>query len=178
MIFPSHVLMVLSRRSIWLRELVKCWAHLSTHLIISDMSIKLDPDLLYFEWKWDAILLDGLDSNTITLQLALREEGSLFQPTLSDLHKLKLHQKQWSYWWTTLANFAGNSVILFLFMCLIIFLAVHFHWFQQAQQPQQPQQPQVVPADDDNHWSDCEKFVVCVKQSLHLKTEQFRNVLK
>jgi hypothetical protein len=74
-------------------------------LIISDISIKLDTDLLHFEWKWDAISSDGLDSNTISPQLALLKENGLFRPTLSDLHELKLHQKQGLHWWTTLANF-------------------------------------------------------------------------
>ncbi len=120
-----------------------CRAHLSTHLIISDISIKLDTDLLHFKWKWDAISLDGLDSNIISPQLALLEENGLFRPTLSDLHELKLHQKQGLHWWTTLANFVGNPVMMVLFFATTIYLAFHFHRFQQSQKAQ------AVPTEDD-----------------------------
>jgi hypothetical protein len=85
-------------------------------LIISDISIKLDTDLLHLEWKWDAISLGDLDSSVITPQLALLEENGLFRPTLSDLHELKLHQKQGIHWWTTLANFVGNAVMMLSFV--------------------------------------------------------------
>jgi hypothetical protein len=98
-------------------------------LIISDISIKLDTDLLHFEWKWDAISLDGLDSNIISPQLALLEENSLFRPTLSDLHKLELHQKQGLHWWTTMANFIGIAVMMVLFFAAAIYLAFRFHCF-------------------------------------------------
>jgi hypothetical protein len=106
--------------------LPECQAQLATHLIISNISIKLDTDLLHFEWKRDGISLNGLDLNTITPQLALLEENGLFQPKLSNLHELKLHQKQESHWLTTLANFVGNSVMLLLFVGLLIFLAIQF----------------------------------------------------
>jgi hypothetical protein len=79
--------------------------------------------------------IDRLDSNTITPQLVLPGENGLFWPTLSDLQELKLHQKQGAHWWTTLANFVGNLVMLFLFVGLLIFLAVRFHRFRQAQLP-------------------------------------------
>jgi hypothetical protein len=106
--------------------LPECRAQLATHLIISNISIKLDTDLLHFEWKRDGISLNGLDLNTITPQLALLEENGLFQPKLSDLHELKLHQKQEAHWFTTIAIFVGNSVMLLLFVGLLIFLAIQF----------------------------------------------------
>jgi hypothetical protein len=87
----------------------------------------LDTDLLNFEWKWDVISLDGLDSSIITLQLALLEENGLFRPTLSDLHELKLYQKQDIHWWMTLANLVGNAVMMIPISVLVIYLAFRFH---------------------------------------------------
>jgi hypothetical protein len=121
-----------------------CRAHLATHLIISDISIKLDTDLLHFEWKWDAISLGDLDSSVITPQLALLEENGLFRPTLSDLHELKLHQKQGIHWWTTLANFVGNAVMMFIFCVTAVYLAFRFYRFRQNQKAQ------TIPAEDEN----------------------------
>jgi hypothetical protein len=67
-----------------------CRAHLSTHLIISDISIKLDTDLLHFEWKWDSISLDGLDSNCgMYNRHAIRTENKFFN-FLSIKHTLHL----------------------------------------------------------------------------------------
>jgi hypothetical protein len=113
-------------------------------LIISDISIKLDTDLLHFEWKWDAISLGDLDSSVITPQLALLEENGLFRPTLSDLHELKLHQKQGIHWWTTLANFVGNAVMMFIFCVTAVYLAFRFYQFRQNQKAQ------TIPAEDEN----------------------------
>ncbi len=42
-----------------------CRAHLDSHLIISDISIKLDTDFIHFEWRWNEISLDGINSDTI-----------------------------------------------------------------------------------------------------------------
>jgi len=110
-------------------------------LIISDISIKLDTDLLHFEWKWDAISLGDLDSSVITPQLALLEENGLFRPTLSDLHELKL---QGIHWWTTLANFVGNAVMMFIFCVAAVYLAFRFYRFRQTQKVQ------TIPAEDEN----------------------------
>jgi cbb3-type cytochrome oxidase subunit 3 len=126
--------------------------------------------LLHFEWKWDSISLDGLDSNVITLQLALLEENGLFQPTLSDLHKLKLYQKQGIHWWTTLANFMGNAVMMDIFFITVVYLAFRFHRFRQTQKEQ------VIPARDENLYSDSQKFKVC-PALFTSKQNNFKNVV-
>jgi cbb3-type cytochrome oxidase subunit 3 len=76
--------------------------------------------------------------------LALLEENGLFQPTLSDLYELKLHQKQGIHWWTTLANFVGNPVMMVIFFITVIYFAFRFHRFRQTQKAQ------VIPAEDEN----------------------------
>jgi len=110
-----------------------CRAHLDSHLIISDISVKLETDLLHFEWRWDEVSLEGLDSDTISPQLALLEESGLFRPTLSDLHELNLHQRQSASWWTTLVNFVGNLVMLVLFTGLVTFISVRLYRFRKSQ---------------------------------------------
>jgi len=110
-----------------------CRAHLDSHLIISDISVKLETDLLHFEWRWDEVSLEGLDSDTISPQLALLEESGLFRPTLSDLHELNLHQRQSASWWTALVNFVGNLVMLVLFIGLVTFISVRLYRFRKSQ---------------------------------------------
>ena len=112
-----------------------CRAHLDSHLIISDISVKLETDLLHFEWRWDEVSLEGLDSDTISPQLALLEESGLFRPTLSDLHELNLHQRQSASWWTALVNFVGNLVMLVLFIGLVTFISVRLYRFRKSQKP-------------------------------------------
>jgi Na+/H+ antiporter NhaD/arsenite permease-like protein len=55
---------------------------------------------------------------------------------LSDLHELKLHQKQGIHWWTTLANLVGNAIMMVLFFLATIYLAFRFHRFRQTQKAQ------------------------------------------
>ena len=110
-----------------------CRAHLDSHLIISDISVKLETDLLHFEWRWDEVSLEGLDSDTISPQLALLEESGLFRPTLSDLHELNLHQRQSASWWTALVNFVGNLVMLVLFIGLVTFISVRLYRYRKSQ---------------------------------------------
>ena len=112
-----------------------CRAHLDSHLIISDISVKLETDLLHFEWRWDEVSLEGLDSDTISPQLALLEESGLFRPTLSDLHELNLHQRQSASWWTALVNFVGNLVMLVLFIGLVTFISVRLYRYRKSQKP-------------------------------------------
>ncbi len=112
-----------------------CRAHLESHLIISDISVKLETDLLHFEWRWDEVSLEGLDSDTISPQLALLEESGLFRPTLSDLHELNLHQRQSASWWTALVNFVGNLVMLVLFIGLVTFISVRLYRYRKSQKP-------------------------------------------
>ena len=112
-----------------------CRAHLEYHLIISDISVKLETDLLHFEWRWDEVSLEGLDSDTISPQLALLEESGLFRPTLSDLHELNLHQRQSASWWTALVNFVGNLVMLVLFIGLVTFISVRLYRYRKSQKP-------------------------------------------
>jgi hypothetical protein len=112
-----------------------CRAHLEHHLIISDISVKLETDLLHFEWRWDEVSLEGLDSDTISPQLALLEESGLFRPTLSDLHELNLHQRQSASWWTALVNFVGNLVMLVLFIGLVTFISVRLYRYRKSQKP-------------------------------------------
>jgi hypothetical protein len=130
-IFTNHPHLLLQRNSVretYLKDRVPakfgCRAQLDSHLIISDISVKLETDLLHFEWRWGEVSLDGLDSDTILPQLALLEESGLFRSTLSGLQELKLHQQQSSSWWTALVNFVGNLVMLVLFLGLVAFLSV------------------------------------------------------
>jgi hypothetical protein len=67
---------------------------------------------------------------------------------LSDLHELKLHQKQGIHWWTTLANFVGNAVMMIIFFVAAIYLAFRFHRFRQTQKAQ------VILTEDENLYSD------------------------
>ena len=109
-----------------------CRAHLASHLIISDISIKLESDLLHFEWRWDEVNMEGLNVDTIIPQLALLEESGLFRPTLSDLHKLELHRKQSPSWWTVIANFIGNLVMFVFFLVIVIFLGVRLYRYRKS----------------------------------------------
>jgi hypothetical protein len=92
----------------------------------------LENDLLHFEWRWDKVSLEGLDSDIISPQLALLEESGLFRPTLSDLHELNLHQRQSASWWTALVNFDGNLVML-VFIGLVTFISVRLYQYQKSQ---------------------------------------------
>lgn len=103
-----------------------CRAHLSQHLIISDIAIKLESDLLHFEWRWDDIAMEGLTSDVIGPQLALLEANGLLRPTLSDLYELNLHQQRTPSWWTVVANFVGNVVMFVFILGLISFLIFRF----------------------------------------------------
>lgn len=123
-----------------------CRAHLASHLIISDISVKLESDLLHFEWKWDDVTLEGLGTDIITPQLSLLEESGLFRPTLSDLYELNMHQKQSPHWWTILANFIGNIVLFCFVFFLTLFLTIRFVQFRKNRK--NSKSPNPVPEDE------------------------------
>ena len=119
-----------------------CRAHLSSHLVISDISVKLETDLLHFEWRWDEVSMDGLQADVIAPQLALLEEHGLHHPTLSDLYEFNLHQKTSPSWWTVLVNFIGNLVMFVLFSSLTIFIIVRFIRYRKAKRAKSENNPE------------------------------------
>ena len=98
-----------------------CQAHLTEHLVMSDMSLKLDTDILHFEWRWNDVALQDLHPDLILPQLAMMEESGLYRPTYADLQQLNVDIKRTPGWWAHLVHFIGNSVIILTLLAVFAF---------------------------------------------------------
>ena len=113
-----------------------CRLHLQQHLIISDVSIKLDGDLLHFEWRWDEVTLNNLDPEQVNEQLRYLEENGIRRPTFSDLQELQLHQRRSPGWWATIVNFVGVGTLSLLFLFTICYLIYRARQYYILQKPE------------------------------------------
>ncbi len=99
-----------------------CSAHLIDHLVMSDISMKLDSDILHFEWKWNDATLQDLHADQILPQLKLMMDSGIYRPTYSDIQQLNVDIKRAPGWWAHIVSFTGMSVLIFLFFCTLTFL--------------------------------------------------------
>ena len=99
-----------------------CNAHLQDHLVMSDISMKLDSDILHFEWKWNDATLEDLHADQILPQLKLMMDSGIFRPTYSDIQQLNVDIKRAPGWWAHIVSFTGVSVLMFLFFITLAFL--------------------------------------------------------
>jgi hypothetical protein len=62
-----------------------CKTKLNHHVVISDLSLKLDGDMMHYEWSWDPQTFDQIpkdDIDPLTNELQL---NGLTNPTFSEL---------------------------------------------------------------------------------------------
>jgi len=110
-----------------------CRMHLKQHLVISDISIKLDSDLLHFEWRWDDVTLNDLDPERINEDLKFLEDNGIRRPTYSDLQELQLHQRRAPGWWATIVSFVGVATLTVLFIIVFVYFAYRARLYYLAQ---------------------------------------------
>jgi hypothetical protein len=114
-----------------------CKAHLLEHLVMSDISLKLDTDILHFEWRWNDVALEQLKPDYILPQLELMQAGGMHRPTFSDLQQMTVEMKRSPGWWAHLVNFVGNAVLFSLLLAAILFALVRLYRFRKARRQHQ-----------------------------------------
>ena len=90
---------------------------------MSDVSLKLDTDILHFEWRWDDVSLQDLQANQILPQLQLMLNSGVYRPTYSDIQQLNVDIKQSPGWWAHIVNFTGNLVLFAAFISTVAFVS-------------------------------------------------------
>jgi uncharacterized protein YoxC len=90
-----------------------CQTKLDQHFVISDMSLRIDSDIMTFEWPWDnSELIDSLDDLTNQLQ-----QSGITTPTLEEIIQISQERRTRPSWisFSILAAF-----VLLISMCLAI----------------------------------------------------------
>ena len=113
-----------------------CKAHLQKHLVMSDLSLKLDSDILHFEWHWSDVSLQDLQEDNLLPQLQMMIENGIHTPTYSDLQQLKMDIKRSPGWWAHLVHFTGNLVLFLLFFSLLGFVCYRLYLYRRDLQNQ------------------------------------------
>jgi hypothetical protein len=111
-----------------------CKAHLQKHLVMSDLSLKLDSDILHFEWHWSDVSLHDLQEDNLLPQLQLMIDSGIHTPTYSDLQQLKMDIKRSPGWWAHLVHFTGNLVLFLMFFSLLGFVCYRLYLYRRELQ--------------------------------------------
>jgi hypothetical protein len=95
-----------------------CQTKLDQHFVISDMSLRIDSDIMTFEWPWDNTeLLDSLDDLTNQLQ-----QSGITTPTLEEIIQISQERRTCP----SLISFsilAASTLLISLCLAISIFIA-------------------------------------------------------
>jgi hypothetical protein len=92
-----------------------CKTKLNHHVVISDLSLKLDGDMMHYEWSWDPQTFDQIpkdDIDPLTNELQL---NGLTNPTFSELLQVSSERRRTPGWWPVFANFLGVIILSITF---------------------------------------------------------------
>ena len=109
-----------------------CQAHISQHLGMSNLSLKLDTNIIHFEWRWDYVSLQDLQADQVLPQLQLMLDSGVHRPTYSDLQQLNVDIKRSPGWWAHIVNFTGNLVLFSAFVLTLAFVSYRIYQQRQA----------------------------------------------
>jgi hypothetical protein len=100
-----------------------CKTQLTSHLVISDINLRLDGDLLHYEWTWDPAFLNSLTTQEIDALTDEFQTAGSQEPTWSDLKLRQQEQKIFPTWFPFIIN---SAALLAVFLILVgIFVSLY-----------------------------------------------------
>jgi hypothetical protein len=129
-----------------------CQGFFSEHMVTSDYSVKLDSDILHFDWDWDPVtFLPAGEIEEMAETLKHLKELKLHHPDLSELQyftRLRETQSASGLGFTQMSNGFTTVGVGLTFVCVLVvgFLSYYYccRKSHPAQQPATPLPPMVI----------------------------------
>jgi len=108
-----------------------CRLQLADHLIISDVSLKLDNVIKHYEWELDKIAFTEEEEARSTEWLTILNDENAGRTTLNAIRQALAAERR-SPIWVWIFTFLGLMSLLSLMVASGYFLATHYCWTLKA----------------------------------------------
>jgi hypothetical protein len=88
-----------------------CKTKLEHHVVVSDISLKLDGDMMHYEWTWDQNSFDIIPTEDIDPLTNEMQRNGLTNPSFSELLQVSMERKRTPGWLPVLMNFLGVIIL-------------------------------------------------------------------
>jgi len=108
-----------------------CRLQLADHLIISDVSLKLDNVIKHYEWELDKITFTDEEEARSTEWLTVLNDEKAGRTTLNAIRQALAAERR-SPVWVWIFTFLGLMLLLSLVVAAGYFIATHYFWTLKA----------------------------------------------
>jgi hypothetical protein len=109
-----------------------CRAQLQRHLVISDLSLRLDSDVIHYEWNWQPRLLKNLPTFDLDPLVDELQTNGIPNPLLSDVIELKMHQRSRNSMLHIIINSIGIAFCVVSVIVTGIYVFIRFKIHQRV----------------------------------------------
>ena len=108
-----------------------CRLQLADHLVISDVSLKLDNVIKHYEWELDKITFTDEEETRSTEWLTILNDEKAGRTTLNAIRQALAAERR-SPIWVWIFTFLGLMLLLSLVVVSGYFIATHYFWTLKA----------------------------------------------
>ncbi len=108
-----------------------CRLQLADHLVISDVSLKLDNVIKHYEWELDKITFTDEEETRSTEWLTILNDEKAGRTTLNAIRQALAAERRSSVW-VWIFTFLGLMSLLSLVVAAGYFIATHYFWTLKA----------------------------------------------
>ena len=98
-----------------------CKANLNDHILVTDNAVRLDTDIIHYEWNFDSRTKLPFNDEDLPERLEELLLSGITTPTMNDLQHLKLKRSKMNYFWyfaSFILSICGCTLITILIMIL------------------------------------------------------------
>ena len=103
-----------------------CQADFKENILFSNTAVRLDSDLIHFEWEWEKELFKLNTPQEIMANLQTIQQSGFSAPTLNDIQHLKVNSKSGFNYLYQIVGFILSTCVTAMFTIVIIFLMAKY----------------------------------------------------
>jgi hypothetical protein len=103
-----------------------CHADFKQHVLFSNNAVRLDSDILHFEWQWEEQFFKNNDPQMLIDSLKELEASNTGAPTISDLNHIKIKNKSGFNYLFQIIGFILSTVATAIITLVILFLMIKY----------------------------------------------------
>jgi Baculovirus F protein len=103
-----------------------CQAEFKSHVMFSNNAVRLESDILHFEWQWESKFFEQHDPSELIASLTELQNTGNNAPTLNDLSHIKVKRKSGFNYLFHIIGFILSTVATGTFTFILIILAIRY----------------------------------------------------
>jgi hypothetical protein len=103
-----------------------CYADFQKHILFSNNAVRLESDILHFEWQWESKFFENNNPSELIDSLIEFQNTGNSAPTLNDLNHIKVKRKSGFNYLFQIIGFALSTLATSIFAVILIFLMIRY----------------------------------------------------